>query len=75
MPLGVFSNCIAPIARGLYAAGISPEWVLAAMFASPAVNMVVLAITFVVVPTATGLVETGDSAASDFGFRPRRIPR
>jgi hypothetical protein len=36
MPLGVCSNCIAPIARGLYTSGMSTESVLAAMFASPA---------------------------------------
>ena len=34
VPLGVCSNCIAPIARGLYSSGMSTESVLAAMFAS-----------------------------------------
>src|SRR5262249_61587078 len=35
VPLGVCSNCIAPIARGFYSSGMSTESVLAAMFASP----------------------------------------
>ena len=46
VPLGVCSNCIAPIARGLVASGMSTESVLATMFASPALNVVVLAMTF-----------------------------
>jgi hypothetical protein len=37
--LGVCSNCIAPIARGLYASGMGTESVLATMFASPALNL------------------------------------
>jgi uncharacterized membrane protein YraQ (UPF0718 family) len=36
VPLAVCTNCIAPIARGLFASGMSTESVLAAMFASPA---------------------------------------
>ncbi len=50
VPLGVCSNCIAPIARGFYASGMSSESVLAAMFASPALNLVVLAMTFTLFP-------------------------
>jgi hypothetical protein len=42
MPMAVCTNCVAPIARGFYAAGMSRESVLAAMFASPALNVVVL---------------------------------
>src|SRR5260370_679211 len=42
MPIAVCTNCVAQIARGLYAAGMSRESVLAAMFASPALNVVVL---------------------------------
>src|SRR5262249_58512336 len=38
VPLGVCTNCVAPIARGLLASGMSKESVLAAMFASPALN-------------------------------------
>ncbi len=46
MPLGVCSNCVAPIGRGLYASGMSTESVLAAMFSSPTLNVVVLAMAF-----------------------------
>jgi uncharacterized membrane protein YraQ (UPF0718 family) len=46
MPLGVCANCVAPIGRGLYASGISTESVLAAMFSSPTLNVVVLAMAF-----------------------------
>jgi uncharacterized membrane protein YraQ (UPF0718 family) len=46
MPLGVCANCVAPIGRGLYASGMSTESVLAAMFSSPTLNVVVLAMVF-----------------------------
>jgi uncharacterized membrane protein YraQ (UPF0718 family) len=46
MPLGVCANCVAPIGRGLYASGMSTESVLAAMFSSPSLNLVVLAMLF-----------------------------
>lgn len=49
-PLGVCTNCVAPIARGLYASGMSRESVMAAMFASPALNVVVLAMSFALFP-------------------------
>jgi uncharacterized membrane protein YraQ (UPF0718 family) len=51
-PLAVCTNCIAPIARGFFASGMSTESVLAAMFASPALNVVVLAMTFALFPTS-----------------------
>jgi uncharacterized membrane protein YraQ (UPF0718 family) len=54
-PLGVCSNCIAPIARGFYASGMSRESVMAAMFASPALNVVVLAMTFALFPLPLAL--------------------
>lgn len=57
VPLGVCSNCIAPIARGMYASGMSAESVLAAMFASPALNIVVLAMTFVLFPLPLALLK------------------
>ncbi len=46
VPMAVCTNCIAPVARGLIASGMSTESVLATMFASPALNVVVLAMTF-----------------------------
>ncbi|HET6181520.1 MAG TPA: permease [Candidatus Sulfotelmatobacter sp.] len=57
VPLGVCSNCIAPIARGLYASGMSTESVLAAMFASPALNLVVLAMSFALFPLPIALLK------------------
>jgi uncharacterized membrane protein YraQ (UPF0718 family) len=57
VPLGVCSNCVAPIARGLYASGMCTESVLAAMFASPALNLVVLAMTFALFPLPIALLK------------------
>ncbi len=57
MPLGVCSNCVAPIARGFYASGVSTESVLAAMFASPALNIVVLAMPFALFPLPMALLK------------------
>jgi uncharacterized membrane protein YraQ (UPF0718 family) len=49
-PLGVCANCVVPIARGLYASGMSTESVLAAMFSSPTLNVIVLAMAFALFP-------------------------
>jgi uncharacterized membrane protein YraQ (UPF0718 family) len=57
IPLGVCSNCISPIARGFYASGMGTESVLAAMFASPALNVVVLAMTFALFPLSIALLK------------------
>ena len=50
MPLGVCANCVAPIGRGLYSSGMSTESTLAAMFSSPTLNVVVLAMAFALFP-------------------------
>jgi Predicted permease len=50
MPLGVCANCVAPIGRGLYESGMSTESTLAAMFSSPTLNVVVLAMAFTLFP-------------------------
>jgi uncharacterized membrane protein YraQ (UPF0718 family) len=57
MPLAVCSNCVAPIARGMFAAGMSTESVLATMFASPALNIVVLAMSFALFPASVALLK------------------
>jgi hypothetical protein len=57
VPLAVCTNCVAPIARGLLASGMSTESVLAAMFASPALNVVVFAMTFALFPASVALVK------------------
>lgn len=49
-PLGVCANCVVPIARGLYASGMSTESVLAVMFSSPSLNVIVLAMAFALFP-------------------------
>ncbi|HXH66536.1 MAG TPA: permease [Candidatus Limnocylindrales bacterium] len=57
VPLAVCSNCVAPIARGLFASGMSAESVLATMFSSPALNVVVLAMTFTLFPISVALLK------------------
>jgi len=70
LPLAVCTNCIAPIARGLYASGMSTESVLAAMFASPALNVVVLAMTFALFPASIALLKLATVLFLIFVFAP-----
>ncbi|MEO0774640.1 MAG: FG-GAP-like repeat-containing protein, partial [Pseudomonadota bacterium] len=49
-PLGVCVNCAAPIARGMYSAGMRAETTLSAMIASPTLNIVVLTMAFSILP-------------------------
>ena len=70
VPLAVCSNCIAPIARGLFASGMSPESVLATMFASPALNVVVLAMTFALFPISVALIKLVTVLVLIFVFAP-----
>jgi uncharacterized membrane protein YraQ (UPF0718 family) len=74
-PLAVCSNCIAPIARGFYASGMSTESVLAAMFASPALNLVVLAMTFVLFPMHVALLKIATVLLLIFVFAPAMAKR
>jgi uncharacterized membrane protein YraQ (UPF0718 family) len=69
-PLAVCTNCIAPIARGFYASGMSTESVLAAMFASPALNVVVLAMTFALFPAKIALLKLATVLFLIFVFAP-----
>jgi uncharacterized membrane protein YraQ (UPF0718 family) len=60
-PLGVCVNCAAPIAYGMSKQGMRKGTSLATMFASPTLNIVVLAMTFSVLPmymAVTKLVAT-----------------
>lgn len=59
VPLAVCTNCVAPIARGLFASGMSTESVLATMFASPALNIVVLAMSFALFPASVAVLKLG----------------
>jgi uncharacterized membrane protein YraQ (UPF0718 family) len=70
MPLAVCTNCVAPIARGFYASGLSTESVLAAMFASPALNVVVLAMTFALFPAPIAFLKIATVLLLIFGFAP-----
>lgn len=49
-PLGVCVNCAAPIARGMYSSGMRAETTLAAMIASPTMNIVVMTMLFSLLP-------------------------
>jgi uncharacterized membrane protein YraQ (UPF0718 family) len=70
MPLGVCANCVAPIGRGLYASGMSTESVLAAMFSSPALNVVVLAMTFALFPLQIAVLKLASVLLLIFVFAP-----
>ena len=70
VPLGVCTNCVAPIARGLLASGMSSESVLATMFASPALNVVVLAMTFALFPMSVALLKLATVFFLIFVFAP-----
>ncbi|WP_147114483.1 FG-GAP-like repeat-containing protein [Tateyamaria sp. syn59] len=56
-PLGVCVNCAAPIARGLYSAGMRAETTLSAMIASPTLNIVVLTMLFSLLPLYMALAK------------------
>jgi len=69
-PMAVCTNCVAPIARGLYTSGMSTESVLGAMFASPALNVVVLAMTFALFPVPVAIIKIATVAFLIFVFAP-----
>lgn len=75
MPLGVCANCVAPIGRGLYASGMSTESVLAAMFSSPALNVVVLAMTFALFPLPLATLKLASVLLLIFVFAPLMAER
>ena len=79
VPLAVCTNCVAPIARGLFASGMSTESVLATMFASPALNVVVLAMTFMLFPASVALLKLATVLFLIFVFAPavasRQLPQ
>src|SRR5262249_33515316 len=56
--------------RGLFASGMSTESVLATMFASPALNVVVLAMTFVLFPASVALLKLATVLFLIFVFAP-----
>ena len=58
-PLGVCVNCAAPIAKGMYSAGMRAETTLSAMIASPTLNIVVLTMLFSLLPMYMALMKVG----------------
>jgi uncharacterized membrane protein YraQ (UPF0718 family) len=70
MPLAVCANCVAPIGRGFYASGMATESVLASMFASPTLNVVVLAMTFALFPLPIALLKLATVLLMLFVFAP-----
>lgn len=75
MPLGVCANCVVPIGRGLYVSGMSTESVLAAMFSSPALNVVVLAMTFALFPLPLAMLKLASVLLLIFVFAPLMAER
>lgn len=77
-PLGVCVNCAAPIARGLHSAGLRLETTLAAIIASPTLNVIVVSMSFALLPlhmatiklvAMLGFVLVGVPLLSRFFFR------
>ena len=58
-PLGVCVNCAAPVAKGMHEGGSRLETTLAAMVSAPTLNVVVLSMTFSILPPLLGLIKLG----------------
>ncbi len=54
-PLGVCVNCATPIAQGMYAAGARLETALATLVSSPTLNVIVLSMSFTLLPLEVAL--------------------
>lgn len=77
-PLGVCVNCAAPIARGMYSAGMRAETTLSAMIASPTLNVVVLTMLFSLLPFYMALTKIALSLLIILGVVPlicRMLPQ
>jgi uncharacterized membrane protein YraQ (UPF0718 family) len=62
-PMGVCANCAAPIGKAIHAAGGRAETVLAAMFSSPTLNVVILTMLFSLFPFYMGAIKVGLTVA------------
>ncbi len=62
-PLGVCVNCAAPIAKSIHAAGGRVETMLAAMFSSPTLNVIVLTMLFGLFPMYMAAIKVGLTVA------------
>lgn len=74
VPLGVCSNCVAPIAQGLCDSGVATESALATMLSSPALNVVVLATVFSLFPLPLAALKVGLTVLVLFVVLPRIVP-
>ena len=70
VPLGVCVNCAAPIAAGLRAGGARIETALATMFSSPTLNVMVLTMTFSLLPWYFGVIKILFTLILIFGVVP-----
>lgn len=74
VPLGVCSNCVAPITQGLCDSGIATESALATMLSSPALNVVVLATAFSLFPLPLAALKIGLTLLVLFAVIPLLAP-
>jgi uncharacterized membrane protein YraQ (UPF0718 family) len=74
VPLGVCSNCVAPIAQGLCDSGVATESALATMLSSPALNLVVLATVFSLFPLPLAALKVGLTLLLLFAVVPHIAP-
>lgn len=58
-PLGVCANCAAPVGKAIHAAGGRAETMLAAMFSSPTLNVIVLTMLFGMFPMYVAVIKVG----------------
>ena len=56
-PLGVCVNCAAPVAKGMHDGGARLETTIAAMVSSPTLNVIVLTMTFSILPAYLALTK------------------
>ena len=56
-PLGVCVNCTTPIAQGMHKAGIRLETVLATLISSPTLNVIVLSMSFSILPIQYAVIK------------------
>jgi len=63
VPLGVCANCVAPIGQSLFQGGASASSMLATMFSSPLLNVVVLAMSFALFPFGVALTRVAVAVA------------
>ena len=56
-PLGVCVNCAAPIAQGLHEVGMRRETTLAALIASPSLNVIVVTMSFSLLPFHLAMIK------------------